>query len=331
VNSLRHEIDVREKQIKDLYRDVNVHKKDADAWRTKRDEATEKANKLSEEARIFTANRDELNQKIVALKEKRGQTINQIKDITKAIHDSKSERDKLNKAAGGTDQSLLGRYSGDLDVLLSRDVPLAEEIRIFDKLFEISERVEVAKQADSVHQKILSGYDEVQKLKAELDAIHAEIQNIAKASQEQHEEAMRIYKEVGRLRKESDEYHKKLLEKYDAMNPLRDRVNELRAEIKVYQDQLSPYLDDMEKIRSEREDRKRDKDLSEAKEKLQTNKRLSIDDFRLLLETGEISLEKRMKRRCSRSRLHPLPAKTAETAAGMAQPINASFLIFQEI
>ena len=293
VNSLRHEIDVRDKQIKDLYRDVNIHKKDADSWRAKRDETTEKANKMSEEARLFTANRDELNQKIAALKEKRSLLINQIKEITKAIRDSKNVRDELNKAAGGTDQSLLGRYSGDLDVLLSRDIALAEEIRIFDKIFEISERVEVAKKADTVHQTILSGYDDVQKLKTELDKIHEEIQSIAKASQEQHEEAMRVYKEVSRLRKESDESHKKLLEKYDSMNPLRDKVNEIKNEIKIYQDKLSPYLDDMEKVRSEREDRKRDKDLSEAKEKLQTCKRLSIDDFRLLLEKGEINLDKK--------------------------------------
>lgn len=155
VNSLRHEIDARDKQIKDLYRDVNIHKKDADNWRAKRDETTEKANKMSEEARLFTSNRDELNQKIATLKEKRTQLINQIKEITKNIRDSKNVRDELNKAAGGTDQSLLGRYSGDLDVLLSRDIALAEEIRIFDKIFEISERVEVAKKADTVHQTIL--------------------------------------------------------------------------------------------------------------------------------------------------------------------------------
>jgi hypothetical protein len=48
----------------------------------------------------------------------------------------------------------------------------------------------------------------------------------------------------------------------------------------------------MEKIRGEREERKRDKDLTEAKEKLQTSKRLSLEDFRLLLEKGEINLEK---------------------------------------
>ena len=293
VNSLRHEIDVRDKQIRDIYRDVNIHKKDADSWRAKRDETTEKANKMSEEARLFTANRDELNLKIAGLKEKRSKLINEIKEITKTIRDSKSVRDELNKAAGGTDYSLLGKYSGDLDVLLTRDILLAEEIRIFDKIFELSERVEVAKKADTVHQKILSGYDQVQKLKAELDKIHEEIQGIAKESQEQHEEAMRVYKEVSRLRKESDDSHKKLLEKYDSMNPLRDRVNEIKNEIKTYQEKLAPFLDDMEKVRSEREDRKRDKDLTEAKEKMQTSKRLSIDDFRLLLEKGEINLDKK--------------------------------------
>lgn len=291
VNALRHDIDEREKRIRELYKEINFHKKDADGWRLKRDENTEKANKMSEEARIFTVNRDELNAKIAKLKERRAELINTIKSLTKDIKDSKSVRDQLNKTARGTDESLLGILAGDLDTLLHRDIPLKDEIRIFEKLFELSERVEVAKQADTVHQKVVGGYGQVQGFKAELDKIHEEIQSIARASQEQHEEAMKIYKEVSRMRKESDECHKKLLEKYDLMNPLRDRVNELKNEIKLMQEKLSPHLDEMDKIRQEREDRKRDKDITEAKEKLQSSKRLSLEDFRLLLERGELDLE----------------------------------------
>ncbi|MBN2250900.1 MAG: hypothetical protein JW724_02345 [Candidatus Altiarchaeota archaeon] len=292
INALRHEIDQREKKVKELYRQINFHKKDADMWRSKRDEITEKANKLSEEAKVFTANRDELNEKISLLKEKRSNLINTIKNITKDIKQNKSARDELNKAARGTDEYLLNMYVSDLEILLNRDIPLGDEVRIFDKIFELTERVDVAKQADYIHKKIIGGYDHVQTLKTNLDTIHEEIQSIARASQEQHEEAMRIYKEVSGLRKESDECHKKLLEKYDEMNPLRDKVNEVKTEVKGLQEKLSPHLEDMEKIRNEREERRRDKDLTEAREKLQTNKRLSIEDFRLLLEKGEIALEK---------------------------------------
>jgi uncharacterized coiled-coil DUF342 family protein len=295
LNALRHEVGHRDKQIKDLYRDINIHKRDADELRAKRDEATLKANKLSEEAKIFTSNRDELNGKISKLKEKRVTLIAELKNLTKDIKDHKDVRDKLNKTARGTDNLLLNIYTDDLNALLTKDIPLQDEIRIFEKLFEVGERVEVAKQADSIHKKILGSYEHVQNIKHELDQIHEEIQNIAKASQEQHEEAMRVYKDVGKLRKESDDAHKKLLEKYDAMNPLRDQIRVLRDEIKTYQDKLSPYIEDMEKVRTEREHRKLDKEITEAREKLQSSKRISFDDFRLLMEKGEIKLDEEEK------------------------------------
>ena len=104
-----------------------------------------KANKMSEEAKIFTANRDELNSKISALKERRNSLITEIKGLTKDIRESKNARDQLNKTARGSDEALLGMYMNDLDALLNKEISLSDEIRIFEKLFEISERVEVAK------------------------------------------------------------------------------------------------------------------------------------------------------------------------------------------
>lgn len=291
INVLRQEIAQKEKQIKELYKEINIYKKDADLLRAKRDEATEKANKLGEEAKKFTASRDELNDKIAELKNKRGELVSRIRGITKSIRETKGMRDKLNKTAKGTDRMLLSLYSGDLGVLLNKDIPLEEEIRIFEKVFELGERVEVAKQADEVHKSIIENYDSVQELKKELDLIHEHIQKIACDSQEYHENAMKIYKDVSLLRKESDENHKKLLEKYDAMNPLRDRVRDIKGEIKTIQEKLSPHLQEMDKIRFERESKKRDRDILEAKEKLQASKRLSLNDFRLLLERGELDLE----------------------------------------
>jgi len=180
INALRHEIDQRNKRIRELYREINFHKRDADQLRIKRDETTERANKLGEEAKIFIANRDKLNEKISKLKERRNSIITEIKNFTREIKENKNLRDELNKDSRGTNELLKDIYEKNLKILLNDDIPLKDEIKLFDKVFEIKERLKVAKKADSLHKKILNKYDHIQKLKTELNQIREEIQNIAR-------------------------------------------------------------------------------------------------------------------------------------------------------
>lgn len=291
INALRHEIDKRNKDIRKLYREINFHKAEADKLRIGRDESGTKIKKVNAEAKEFIKKRDEVNKEISELKKKRSLLLTEIKNLRGNIKDTKVQRDELNRIARSTNERLQISYESSLDTLLNKDIPLQDEIRIFENLFEIRERLIAAKKANIMHQSVSRTYENMKDINKELDDIHSKIQNLAQESQKNHEDAMRIYKEIDELRKYSDECHRGLLEKYDLMNPLRDNVTSIKNEIREIQEKLTPFVIELEKIRSEREERRKEESVIEAREKLQGKKRLTIEDFRILLERNEIKFE----------------------------------------
>lgn len=293
INALRHEIDKRNKDIKRLYGEINFHKVEADKFRIERDNSASKIKKFNAEAVEFIKKRDSANSEISELKKKRDLPLNEIRILRSSIKDTRIQRDELNTVARGTSDRLQISYEISFDTLLNKDIALQDEIKIFENLFEIRDRFIAAKNANKMHQSVSRTYDDMKNINKELDEIHNKIQSLAQESQKNHEGAMSIYKEIDELRKYSDECHKKLLETYDYMNPLRDNVTAIKKEIKEIQEKLTPFVTELEKIRSKREERKKEESALEAKEKLQSKKRLSIEDFRILLERNEIKFEEK--------------------------------------
>ena len=290
INGLRNEIDHKNKKLKDIYHELGFHRRDADTLRTKRDQFNEKAKKLRQEAKSFVAKRDKVNEDIGKLKNKRASLIEKIKTLTRDIKETKGYRDELNRIARAPDTLLTEIYLRDIEKLVEKDMPIEDEVRLFDKIFEVKDRLLAAKKADTVHGKVSSTYEEVKKLNLNIDKINESVQSLAEESQENHQRAMNIYKEIDVISEESTQSHKKLVEKYELMNPLRDQIGSIKEEIKVVQEKLAPFVEEWEKIRHEREERKKSQDALKAKERLQSKKRISIDDFRVLLEKNELEL-----------------------------------------
>jgi uncharacterized coiled-coil DUF342 family protein len=290
VNHYRSEIEQRSKEIESVMRQIRLIQKDANRLRSLRDDGNEKCKKLSAEAKELREKRDSLNGKIVVLKEKRGKLMKEIKGLSGEIKSSKEKRDKLNMSARGTDSSLNTLYEKNLNALMTEDMPLKREIRLFESIFDMEGRLKSAKEATELHIKVVSTYEGLKGLDTEADTISAEIRKLADESEKYHLEAVSLYDSIDKMRKESDEYHKQLLEKYDAMNPLRDGITVLREEIKKVQEEMSPYSMQLDELKSKKDEERKAKLALDAKEKLKSSKRLSFDDFRALIEGNGISI-----------------------------------------
>jgi len=193
VNDLRHEIEKRDKDIKNLYNEINIYKKEADELRLKRDQAKESIKISLGDAKVFLNKRDELNKEVAELKKKRKKLSDKIKKLSGDIKNEKIERDELNKDARGTKEILIEIYEDKLKKILEDEIHLEDEIQIFNKLFEIKERLKTVEKADDVHKKISKDYEKIQKLNKNFDSICKKIKSIAEESQESHERAMQIY------------------------------------------------------------------------------------------------------------------------------------------
>jgi len=292
LNEYRSQVEGRSREIESILRQLRMLQKDANKFRTQRDEGNEKCKKLSAEAKELREKRDSINKKIAGIKEKRGKITEKIKGLSSEIKKSKEQRDELNKTARGTDQSLGKLFEKNLSILLNEDIPLSRETRIFENILEMKDRLKSAKEATDLHMKVVTTYEGLKGLDVEVDGISAEVRKLADESEKYHLQAVSIYDTVDKMRKESDEAHKKLLEKYDEMNPLRDRITALKEEIAKIQEEMAPYSDQFAEIKSKKDEERKAQMALEVKEKLKSSKRLSFDDFKTLMEGNAIAIEK---------------------------------------
>ena len=290
INEYRAEIEKRKKAINEILSEIKVHQREIVSLRTARDTGNDECKRLSLQARELREKRDQLNMKIAALKEERRVLNEQIKARSGSIKESKEKRDLLNRSARGSDATLLTRYERDMDALLNRDIPLEKEVKVFENIFKLIDRVEAAKEATEFHKKVISTYDEIKSLDDKADKISVEIRSLADESEKYHLKAVEIYAQVDELRKKADESHAKLLEKYNLVSPLRDKITALKKEMDKTQEDMNPYLEEQDKIRQAKEGERRAQLAVEAKQKLKSSKRISFDDFRALLE-GESQQE----------------------------------------
>jgi uncharacterized coiled-coil DUF342 family protein len=173
---------------------------------------------------------------------------------------------------------------------LNQDIALDKEIKLFNGIFQLMERLEAAREATEFHKKVLSTYQEIKGLDEKADGISAEIRALADESEKYHLQAVGIYGRVDELRKEADESHRKLLEKYAVLNPLRDKATAIRNELAKVQEEMTPYKEELDKIKAKRDEERKAQRAVEAKEKLKNSKRITFDDFRAIIE-GEEKLE----------------------------------------
>jgi len=290
VNKYRTQIEQMEGEIEGVLSQIRIFQREANKLRSLRDEGNEKCKKLSASAKELRDKRDALNGTIAELKEKRTSLMSQIKGMSSEIKKSKEERDKLNQSARGTDSSLNALFERNLNMLLNEDIPLSKEIRLFEGIFEMKDRLKSAKEATGLHLKVVSTYEGLKGLDVQADDISAEIRKLADESEKYHLEAVSIYDSIDKLRKESDEYHRQLLEKYDAMNPLRDRVTALKEDIKKISEEMGPFLEQLGEIKSKKDEERKAQMALDVQKKLKSSKRLSFDDFKTLIEGNGISL-----------------------------------------
>jgi uncharacterized coiled-coil DUF342 family protein len=290
IKALRVEINKRNKQIKEIYDQMGFHRKEANTLRAMRDNTNEKKKTLQEQTKELISERNKFTKKILELKKKRRTLIEKVKELSRGVQEKKVERDDLNKIAKGKFESLYGGYEERYKKLSKKGIPLKDEIKLFEKIFEIKERLMTAKDADEKHKEIINSYEETKKLNKKIDKISKKIKTLADKSQEKHEEAVKIFREIDKLREEGNEYHLKLLERYETMRPFREKINKLKEEIKTLREKLAPLNEEVRKLKAMREERKKEEILAEMKKKVQGKKRFSIEDFKLLLEKGEIKL-----------------------------------------
>ncbi len=290
INYLRQKLEQDEREMKTIFRDISLHSTGGQELKAKRDGLNARVKELSSKASELRKKRDETNARIAELKTMRDQLKNKGKEFSEKIGELKKTRDELNTAARGRTETLEIAYGEELNLFLNADIPLEHEINVFNRLLELSKRLDATKKANVIHNEISVEYTRAKEIYTDTDSLHAQIQTLAQESQKYHEEMISLYNEIDTIRKEADIYHSQVSEKYKGIAPLRKRISALKAEMPKLRDELGIYLEQMKEVQLARDEQKNEGKREAAKEKLQKNARLSLEEFKILLENEDIKL-----------------------------------------
>ena len=291
INLLRQRIEQNERELKTIFRDISLHSQGGNDLKAKRDGLNARVKELSPKAADLRKKRDETNAKIAELKAQRDQMRGKGKEFSERIGELKKSRDELNLTARGRFETLEKAYQEELNLFLTADIPLEHEINIFSRLNELNDRLKATRKANEIHSVISLEYIKGKEIYTDMDTLHAKIQTLAQESQKSHEEMIKLYNEIDTLRKEADSYHVQLNEKFKGIAPLRKKISVLKAEIPNLRDELGVYLEQMKEYQLGRDEQKNVGKREQAKEKFKKDGRLSLDEFRLLVENEDIKLK----------------------------------------
>ncbi|HEY9247297.1 MAG TPA: phosphoserine phosphatase [Candidatus Methanoperedens sp.] len=290
INLLRQRLEQNERELKTVFREIALYNEGGQELRAKRDGLNARVKEISTKALDVKKKRDEANAKIAELKLQRDQYRSRGKEFGEKIGEMKKTRDELNKAARGRVETLEKAYEEELNVFLTADIPLEYEINLWKRLIELSQRFDATKKANVIHAEISQEYIKAKEIYTDMDSLHARIQALAQESQKYHEEMIAFYNEIDSVRKEADSYHFQLSEKYKGIAPLRKRIGVLKAETPKLRDELGVYLEQMKELQLARDEQKNMGKRELAKEKFKKSGRLSLEEFKILVDNDDIKL-----------------------------------------
>jgi uncharacterized coiled-coil DUF342 family protein len=116
--------------------------------------------------------------------------------------------------------------------------------------------------------------------------VGGQLTDLSTIADEYHKKVVETYGEIKKKNEEASEAHKRLTERYGESDPIRSQIGAIKDEIGKIREELAPVNDALEDIRLKREENRRLELAREAREKLKTSKRVSLNDLRIILEQG---------------------------------------------
>ncbi|HII01076.1 TPA: coiled-coil protein [Methanosarcinaceae archaeon] len=288
VNELRNRIEKSERQLSSVFKELKNNRTDIDELKEKRDSLNQQVRERVRKAQELRKKRDGINDQISEYKEKRGSVNSKTQDLFTGIAELKEKRDEYNRLSHGSVESLSKAYLAELQTFFDKELPLAVEIKIYQKLNDLGIRLESARKANELHAQIQESYTESKEIHLEGDELHEKIQALSDESQACHLEMLENFKAADEIRKEANMYHAQLTDKFSSINAIKEKIDPLKTGIASARKDLSLYLDKLKDVQLTKDENKVSQKHSTAREKLQKNARMSLEDLKLLIEKGDV-------------------------------------------
>lgn len=129
---------------------------------------------------------------------------------------------------------------------------------------------------------------EIKRLKSTIDKHHKELSEFAKNSQECHEKMMSSLSKADQLSKEAEDAHQNFIKIKKEADDFHKSYSALIAQIREIERQIREIDENVHREQIMKALKSREKVSQKAQHKLETGEKLTFDEFKILIERGEI-------------------------------------------
>lgn len=251
----------------------------------KREKLNEKFKKLRQVIHEFKKERDNLNAKVKTLKEQREKARTEIKT---RIEDIKVHNEKIaelkNKTMRENRRDMQKEFDDIEWKIQTTPLDMREEKRLMDRVKQLETQLSVHKKIDQHIKGISERRREIASFEENADAVHKELTEIAEKSQDIHAKMMDKIVESKDIKAEADGLHSNYVQAKEQIRPIREEIKKLIEKKRKLQ--IAIRKEDDEKKKNV-EQALRERLGSQAKEKLHRGEKLSLDEFKLLVDDDQ--------------------------------------------
>lgn len=288
IDEYLREIGELEKQAAPLREQRDQLNEESRKWIEKRNSFNVEIKRLRDEAFSYRDKRDALNKAVQELKTKRDQAKQELPEKRKLLDTFDERIQNLESKVTLNEGAAQKRFREIEWTIQTNSFSLAEEKRMIAEVKSLEIELVIYKEIGQQRKEASKLLSEIKRLQSMIDEYHSALSKLARESQECHERMLESLSKADPLTKEAGAAHQNFIEvkkKADDIHRtysgLISRIREIELLIRqtdenVHREQIRKALESREKV------------SKQAQQKLQTGEKLTFEEFKLLIERGEV-------------------------------------------
>ncbi len=285
LTQITEKIRALDQQVVDSRSQRNELNKEAKKLVEARNEFNEKFKKLRDEIQALKGKRDELNAQVRSMKAKRD-------EAREAVSKNRAQIKSLTEKANALDSMAPGSYEATVKEMEKiewriQTNPLSqrEENKLIGQVKELEGQLNVLKRKKEIEGKIAKLRNESRSIELQANIIHKRLTELAEESEVYHKKMMEFVDSATELKRKADEAHQSYINTRTKGDNAHFEYMAKMMMIRELENQIKSYYE-AEQMQREVEVQKKVEDLAENK--LKKGKKLTFDEFKLLVDKGAI-------------------------------------------
>ena len=285
-----------ESKLNEIMATIEEKKKRIDQLYDEKKEILNNIRKLIGEGKDHQKKRDSLQTKISPKRRHVKDFRNDVEVLSAKVTRLKKERDDHNRKAKGKLEYLNKQITGQFTTLMTMEIALKEELLLYNMILDMQEKIEYSKKGDAAHKKMVAAYKELKGIQETQWNAYQEINEQRQKAQEEHFASLGKFKEKEKLSRDMDG-------RSEEIKKIKHEINDLYITIEAVKiaksrvDKEARFLKRKKaRITGDNVRLSQHEKLSLAKDKLKKEKKMGLEDLKLLLSSGTLGGKKDRKR-----------------------------------